>query len=99
MEDEGIRSASEVLVVEGDPDEAGRMQRAIVAAERGLRVRVAAYLRGALRMLRERAVGCVVTALALPDAAGIEVVRELRTARGGMPIIVVGGVGSEPLAV
>src|SRR5262245_42898677 len=76
MEGDGIRSASDVLVVEADPDEAGRMHRAIVAADGGLRVRVAAYLRGALRMLHEQAVGCVVTELALPDAAGADVVRE-----------------------
>ena len=99
MEGDGIRSASDVLVVEADPDEAGRMHRAIVAADGGLRVRVAAYLRGALRMLHEQAVGCVVTELALPDAAGADVVRELRTVRRGTPIIVIGGAGSEPLAV
>ena len=88
-----------ILLVEDEPDHAARMRQALLRMERGARVTVAARLRSALEALRDPAIGCVVTDLELPDAAGVGVVRALRSARRELPVIVVAATGSEELAV
>ena len=96
---EGYGTQLHILLVEGDPQQATLTRQALLGTESGVGVIIAAGLGLALTALRDPAIACVVTDLRLPDAEGVSIVRALRGARRGLPIIVVTGTGSEELAV
>jgi DNA-binding NtrC family response regulator len=88
-----------ILLVDDDPEHAARMREALLRMEPGIRVTTAARLRNALEALQDPAIACIVTDLRLPDAQGVGVLRDLRSARHDLPVIVVTGTGSEEVAV
>jgi two-component system response regulator HydG len=88
-----------VLVVDPDARHAALVEQALSPVEPGLRVRSVTRLRAALDALASLPIGCVVTELRLGDADGARVVRDLRAARRGIPVVVATGAGSEELAV
>jgi DNA-binding NtrC family response regulator len=88
-----------ILLVEDEADDASAMRQALLRMEPGVRVTTVGRLRAALDALRDHTIGCVVTDVRLPDAAGVEVVRALRRARRELPLIVVTAAGCEELAV
>src|SRR5262245_55315303 len=51
----------------------------------------------AVRIVRRELVGVVVLDYRLPDGTGLEVLREMRAARPGLPVIMITGYGSESL--
>jgi PAS domain S-box-containing protein len=67
-----------VLLVEGEPAEAGRVARSLrMPPPRGFEVIAAASLAEARSRLREGAPDAILAALSLPDSAGLQVVHEL----------------------
>jgi DNA-binding NtrC family response regulator len=88
-----------VLIVEDDPLHAARMRDALLRAEPGVRVTTTTRLRNALEALQDPSIACIVTDLRLADAEGVSVLRDLRTARRELPVIVVTATGSEEMAV
>jgi DNA-binding NtrC family response regulator len=99
MERRDPSSALAVLVVEDDPVHAARMRDALLRVEPSVRVTTAGRLRNALEALQDPSIACVITDLRLPDAEGVAVLRDLRSARHELPVIVVTGAGSEEMAV
>src|SRR5262249_42337378 len=88
-----------VLLVDPDPDAATSLRQALARADGDVRVTSVARLASALTAIRQRDVGRAVTELVLPDRRGREIVRELRAARPGLPVVVWTGSGSEGTAV
>ncbi len=99
MDGSGGSPQLHILLLEDDGQHMGLIRRALTGMESGVRVTVATALRAALQTLRDPTIACVVTDLRLPDAQGVRIVQELRTARRHLPVIVVTGTGSEELAV
>jgi DNA-binding NtrC family response regulator len=88
-----------VLVVDPDAATAERLRRALTAAELGARVSAVSALGPALGLVRSGGVACVVTELTLPGGDGPEVVRRLRTAQPGIPVVVHAALPSPDVAV
>jgi two-component system response regulator HydG len=99
MEGWSLPAALQVLVVDPDVRHVALLERALSPIEPGLRMRPVTRLRAALDALASLPIGCVITELRLLDVEGARIVRDLRAARRGVPIVVVTGAGSEELAV
>jgi len=99
MERCDLLSQPGILLVDDDAEHAARMREALLRVEPGVRVTTAGRLRNALEALQDPSIACVVTDLHLPDAEGVGVVRDLRSARRELPVIVVTATGSEEVAV
>ncbi|MFN8542940.1 MAG: sigma-54 dependent transcriptional regulator [Candidatus Binatia bacterium] len=95
-----LLDAPHCLLVDPDRDAATLLRTALARTELDVRVTGVHRLRTAMARLSDpRPPGCVVTELVLPDASGASIVRDLGTARAGVPVVVVTGAGSEELAV
>jgi DNA-binding NtrC family response regulator len=88
-----------ILLIDADPATGPLVRRRLAGLEGELRLSAAGSLRAGLRTLRTPGVACVLTELVLPDGSGAHVVRTLRTAHPGIPIVVLTAAGSEDLAV
>jgi DNA-binding NtrC family response regulator len=99
MQQNGSAGHLHILLVAHDPEHGAVVRRALARVESDVRVTTATRLRSALAALGDRGIGCVVTDLRLPDAEGVRIVRELRSARRELPVIVMAAAGSEELAV
>jgi DNA-binding NtrC family response regulator len=99
MRQHGNAGHLHILLVADDAEHGAFMRQALVRVESGVRVVTATRLRTAIEALQDPAIGCVVTDLQLPDAQGVRIVRDLRSARRELPVIVVTAAGSEELAV
>ncbi len=88
-----------ILLIDADPEAPARLRQRLAALESELRLTTASSLRAALRALRAPGIGCIVTELAVPDASGAQLLRALRDAHPGVPIVVLTAAGSEELAV
>jgi len=88
-----------VLLVDPDPDAATSLRQTLARTDGDARVTSVARLASALTAIRQHDVGCAVAELVLPDRRGPEIVRELRAARPGLPVVVWTGSGSEGAAV
>jgi len=80
-----------VLLV--DDDEMVRYALAKALRRAGHEVREAASGAGVLEQLRSDAIDILVTDLVMPDEEGIGLIRELRAAGEGLPIIAISGGG------
>jgi DNA-binding response OmpR family regulator len=85
-------SSPDVLVI--DDHLSLRTFTRLVLTQAGYRVREAADGAAGLRAFAERPADLVLCDLCLPDADGLEAVRELRRAAPGVPVIAVSGGGS-----
>jgi two-component system, NtrC family, response regulator HydG len=99
MDGTGLVARLHILLVEDDAEHGALVRQALARIETEVRVTTASRLAVALETLRRPGIGCVVTDLRLPDAEGVGIVRALVAARGGVPVVVVTGAGSEELAV
>lgn len=92
-------SQLQILLMDPDPAVAPSLRRRLAGLEGELRLVAVGSLRGALAALRTPGFACIVTELVLPDASGAHVVRTLRSAHPGIPVVVLTATGSEDLAV
>jgi two-component system, NtrC family, response regulator HydG len=101
MASDGLGSFSQlhVLVVDADPRSAAAVRQALATRDGAPHLVTATTLRGGLGALRGPLVACIVTDLRLPDAIGEPVVRRLRLARPGVPILACGDGDAGDLAV
>lgn len=82
-----------------DDDEAARDSLAFLLQSSSLVVRTYESAAAFLDNLAEVGGGCVVTDVRMPDIDGIELLRRLKTANSGLPVIVITGHADVPLAV
>src|SRR5262245_31010038 len=95
----GLAARLHILLVDDDAEQGALVRQALGRVESGGRVTPARRLPAALGTRGRRGTACVVPDLRLPDAQGVGIVRALVAARGGVPVVVVTGAGSEELAV
>jgi DNA-binding NtrC family response regulator len=87
--------AFDVLVLTADAGHAAVLRNALGRAGGEMRIAFESRLAGALATLARRPHACVVIDVALPDTDGPAIVRALREARPGLPVIVASRGGSE----
>ncbi|HEX6058280.1 MAG TPA: response regulator [Gemmatimonadaceae bacterium] len=100
----GAAGASRVLLVEGDAAEVRRLEEALAAVTQGpggarLRLDVSSRLDDAIALLERTPVDAVLLDLALPDAPGLTALERLHRAAPETPIIVLGALTDEAMAV
>src|SRR5919201_4191207 len=88
-----------ILLVEDDPDTARLLAGALRSGAEPFEVAAVASVRAALADLAEQPVDCLLLDYRLPDADGLEGLRQIRQAHPDVPVIVVTGAGSEEVAV
>lgn len=88
-----------ILLVEDNPAEATLFEEYLMAGDSDLSITHVTTLRAALERLNQAPVDVVVLDLTLPDAVGLESVRQLRDSRDVMPILVLTGSEDEGLAL
>ena len=88
-----------ILLVDADISQVGALRDAVSILEREVRVTFAGRLRGALEAMKQPGIRCVITDVELPDANGIRIVRAMRRAASGIPVIVMTAASSVSMAV
>jgi UDP-3-O-[3-hydroxymyristoyl] N-acetylglucosamine deacetylase len=97
MQSTGVSTAGTILVVD---DEAGiRESVRGVLADEGFRVLEAEDGRGALRLMAQERPRLVILDIWMPEMDGIELLRHIRDAHPGTPVIVISGHGNIETAV
>jgi two-component system response regulator FixJ len=91
--------ASDAVVHLIDDDEAVRQALAFLLAASGFAVRVHESAASFLDAIATVQPGCVVTDVRMPGVDGLELQRQLKARRLGLPVIVMTGHGDVPLAV
>ncbi|WP_196189096.1 diguanylate cyclase domain-containing protein [Conexibacter sp. W3-3-2] len=93
-------AALRILVIEDNPGDAVLVREMLrETAETGYVLTHTRRLRDGIAHLLEAGADCVLLDLALPDAAGLDAVAQLRTVAVDLPIIVLSGRTDETLAV
>lgn len=82
-----------------DDDDAARDSLAFLLQSAGYAVEAYSSASDFLADLAPSPSGCVITDLRMPDINGLELLRELKKRRLGIPVIIVSGHGDIPLAV
>ncbi|HSI39736.1 MAG TPA: response regulator FixJ [Xanthobacteraceae bacterium] len=82
-----------------DDDEAARDSLAFLLEAAGLTACTHASAAAFLARLPDPQAGCVVTDIRMPETTGLDLLRQLRENRVGLPVIVVTGHADVPLAV
>lgn len=86
-----------LLLVEGDPDEARRVFRALDSGR--FSVETACSLREASLKLKDNGFEVVVLDLIQPDGCGIPALKQLQRFTGDLPVVVITGIDDQTLAV
>jgi len=92
-----MNSAAKVLLIEDDPGIVVSLRR--VLAEEGHEVQVETRGDAGLARARERAFDAVITDMRLPGLGGLELIRELHSAKPRLPIILITGHGTTETAI
>jgi diguanylate cyclase (GGDEF)-like protein len=89
-----------VLLVEDNPGDAGLVERLLRrAGDTRYLIEVAPSLAKAMEALRHDSFDVALVDLSLPDAHGIDCIREVQSAAPNTPIVVLSGFSDEPLAL
>jgi DNA-binding NtrC family response regulator len=88
-----------ILVVDDDADTRAQLERALRESGDGWDVAQAATAKDGLARLAGGDVECVLLDYRLPDADGLECLREIRRLHADLPVVMVTGSGSEAVAV
>jgi DNA-binding NtrC family response regulator len=88
-----------VLLIEDNPDTARLVAGALGGAGAEFEVTTVPSARAGLRHLGEHVVDCVLLDYRLPDADGLECLRQIRERHPDLPVVVITGAGTEEVAV
>jgi len=88
-----------VLLIEDNPETARLLAGGLGAGSAPFEVAAECSARDGLRHLAEHEVDCVLLDYRLPDADGLECLREIRQRWPDVPVVVITGAGSEEVAV
>src|SRR5207247_9550207 len=88
-----------VLLIEDNPETARLLAGGLGAGSAPFEVAAECSARDGLRHLAEHEVDCVLLDYRLPDADGLECLREIRQRWPDLPVVVMSGARSEEVAV
>ncbi|WP_067797854.1 PP2C family protein-serine/threonine phosphatase [Actinomadura formosensis] len=94
----GVAGSPHLLLVEDDPGDAFLFEELLTEAQPGLRITVATTLREAVDALRPE-IQCVIVDLSLPDAQGLDALREVRTHAPATAVLVLTGLADAHVGV
>lgn len=94
----GVAGSPHLLLVEDDPGDAFLFEELLTEAQPGLRITVATTLREAIDALRPE-IQCVIVDLSLPDAQGLDALREVRTHAPATAVLVLTGLADAHVGV
>ncbi|TDB87151.1 response regulator [Actinomadura sp. KC216] len=94
----GVAGSPHLLLVEDDPGDAFLFEELLTEAQPGVRITVATTLAEALEALRPE-IRCVIVDLALPDAEGLDALRQVRGHSPDAAVLVLTGLADEHLGV
>lgn len=85
-----------ILVMEDDPAISTALD--MILTEAGYDVDVAGTGQGALDLFNQKSFNLIIADLKLPDINGMEVIRQIKAKKPKMEVIVITGVGTQPIA-
>ncbi|WUH99058.1 fused response regulator/phosphatase [Spirillospora sp. NBC_00431] len=94
----GVAGSPHLLLVEDDPGDAFLFEELLTEAQPGVRITVAATLAEALDALRPE-IQCVIVDLALPDARGLDALRQVRGHAPDTAVLVLTGLADAHVGV
>ncbi|MFI0406279.1 PP2C family protein-serine/threonine phosphatase [Actinomadura sp. 3N508] len=94
----GVAGSPHLLLVEDDPGDAFLFEELLAEAQPGVRITVATTLAEALDALRPE-IQCVIVDLSLPDANGLDALRQVRGHAPATAVLVLTGLADEHVGV
>jgi two-component system response regulator FixJ len=94
-----LASQPELAVFVVDDDEAMRDSLDFLLSSAGCAVRTFGAAEQLLEALTDSNCGCVVSDVRMPGVDGLELLRRIKAARPGLPVVIITGHGDVPLAV